>query len=77
MVFMPVGVRVPTPWARRLSSLVNPLNPFDFSSTLGKLAVFEGLASEGVQYGVGDVLEYCGWQRKYGSSDGGNVVDTR
>jgi hypothetical protein len=52
------------------------MNPFVFSCTLGKLAVFEGLASEGVQYGVGNVLEHGSRQREHGSSDGGNAVDT-
>jgi hypothetical protein len=58
-------------------SVVKSMNPFFFSWTMGKLVVFKGLASEGVQYGVGDMLEHGGRQREYGTSDGGNVVGTR
>jgi hypothetical protein len=54
-----------------------PMDPFDFGGALRELVVFEGLASDGIQYRVGDVLAQCGGQQEDTSSKGGCMVGAR
>ena len=53
------------------------VDPLVFGGTLREVAIFQGLASEGIKDGVSNMFVERGGQWEDGSSDGGDVVGTR